>query len=354
MNLKNALYFAVSLLLTGGIALAQQATPAPAPAPPEPPDFPGAFSFFVGGSFIGVYAEDISRENMARYGLSEPRGVGITEVMKDSPAEKAGLRKDDVILRFENDTVTSSRKLSRLVSEVAPDQTVRLGISRGGAEQEVSVTVGKRENAMGNMRLQGLDKLKDFKDMEKAFPPGANVWKWEGDGPGRDGMVFAFGDRRRIGVTTVTLTKQLADYFGIADGQGVLVSSVSDDSPAARAGIKAGDVIISADGEKVASAGDLARAINKKKDGEVTLSVVRNRNQRTINVTPKEQPMPAPGATPGTRTIVVPRVEMGSIPEMNIQVPRIDLPSIPEINVVVPKSVKVPKVRVINMDGQPI
>ena len=353
MNLKNALYFVISLLLTGGIALAQQATPAPAPEPPDAPGYPTDFSFFIGGSFIGVYVEDITKENMARYNLREARGVGVTQVVKDSPAEKAGLRKDDVILRFENDNVTSTRKLNRLVSEVAPDQTVRLGISRGGAEQELSVTVGKRENAFGNMRIQGLDKLKDFKDMEKAFPPGANVWKWEG-GPGGDGMVFAFGNRRRIGITTVTLTKQLADYFGIADGQGVLVSSVADDSPAAKAGIKAGDVITAVDGEKVEGAGDLARAINKKKDGDVALTLVRNKNQRTINVTPKEEPMPTPGAVPGTRTIVVPRVEMGSIPEMNIQVPRIDLPTIPEINVVVPKTIKAPKIRVITPDGQPI
>src|SRR6185369_11748434 len=153
MNLKNAFYFIVSLLLTGGIALAQQAAPpAIAPGPPDAPDAPDApraFSLFIaGGSFLGVHVEDVSKENMGRYGMREVRGVGITQVSKDSPAEKAGLRKDDVILRFENDSVTSTRKLSRLVSEVAPDQTVRLGISRGGAEQEVAVTIGKRNEAM--------------------------------------------------------------------------------------------------------------------------------------------------------------------------------------------------------------
>ncbi len=64
-----------------------------------------------GGSFLGVHAEDINKENMARYSMREARGVGITQVVKDSPAEKAGLRKDDVIVRFENDSVTSVRKL---------------------------------------------------------------------------------------------------------------------------------------------------------------------------------------------------------------------------------------------------
>jgi serine protease Do len=366
MNLKNAFYFTVSLLLTGGIALAQQAgPPALAPAPPDAPgDAPSTFSFFIaGGSFLGVQVEDLNKENMGRYGMREVRGVGITQVVKDSPAEKAGLKKDDVILRFEGDSVTSTRKLNRLVSEVAPDQTVRLAISRGGSEQEVTVTIGKRNESMNAFNhlegmegfkdlegLKGLDKLKEFRGV---MPPGDQVWKWEGEGPGKDGMLFAFGNQRRIGVSTTQLSKQLADYFGVADGKGVLVTSVADDSPAAKAGLRAGDVITAIDGEKVEGAGDVARGINKKKDGDVTLTVVRNKNQRTITVTPKDDPMPTPGAAPqGQRIITVPGVELGSIAPINIQIPRIDLPVVPEINVVVPRTIKAPRVRVIRTGSE--
>src|SRR6267143_4279397 len=154
MTLRNAFSFLFSLILTAGIVLAQQAAPAPPPAPgeppmPLPPGEPQTFSFFIGGgSFLGVYAEDVSKDNMGRYNLREVRGVGITQVVKDSPAEKAGLHKDDVILRFDGENVTSVRKLNRLVSEVAPDQSVRLGISRSGSEQEVSVTIGKRNESL--------------------------------------------------------------------------------------------------------------------------------------------------------------------------------------------------------------
>jgi membrane-associated protease RseP (regulator of RpoE activity) len=347
-----------------GIALAQQAAPpaAPPPMPDQPAEAPEAFSFFIGGgSFLGVYAEDVNKENMGRYGMREARGVAVTQVIKDSPAEKAGLRKDDVIVRFEDDSVTSVRKLNRLVSEVAPDQTVRLRVSRGGSEQDVAVTIGKRNqsiNAMGDWhafdKLKGLDKiegLERLKDFELNMPPGAKVWKWEG--PGKDGMMFPFGNHRRIGISTTQLTKQLAEYFGIGDSQGVLVTSVMDDSPAAKAGLKAGDVITAIDGEKVEDAGDLAQGINKKKDGDVTLTVIRNKNQRTITVTPKEEPGSFPAATPqGVRTIVIPRVELGSIPEMNIRVPRIDLPNTPEINVTVPRTIKGPRVRVIRGGSQ--
>ena len=366
MNLKNAFYLIFSLLLAGGIAVAQQAAPpaAPPPMPDAPGDAPQAFSFFIGGgSFLGVYAEDVNKENMARYGLRDARGVAITQVIKDSPAEKAGLKKDDVIVRFEGDSVTSVRKLNRLVSEVAPDQTVKLSINRSGSEQEVAVTIGKRNesiNAMGDWhgleRLKGLDKIEGLdrlKELERDMPPGANVWKWDGQGPGKDGMIFAFGNHRRIGISTTQLTKQLAEYFGIGDSKGVLVTSVRDDSPAAKAGLKAGDVITAIDSEKVEDAGDLAQGINKKKDGDVTLTVIRNKNQRTITVTPKEDSMSFPGATPqGVRTIVIPRVELGSIPEMNIRIPRIDLPDTPEINVTVPRTIKGPKVRVIRADSQ--
>ncbi|MDQ1727889.1 MAG: serine protease Do [Pyrinomonadaceae bacterium] len=364
MNLKNVFYLVTTLVLAGGIALAQQAAAPPqAPAAPlplapgEPGEAPQAFSFFIGGgSFLGVHAEDINKENMSRYGLREVRGVGITQVIKDSPAEKAGLRKDDVIVRFEGESVTSVRKLNRLVSEAAPDQSVKLGISRGGGEQEVAVTIGKRNNGINAMDFQGLEKLKGLdkiegldrlNDLEHMMPPGANVWKWEG-GPGKDGMVF-FGNHRRIGVGTTPLTKQLADYFGVADGKGVLVTSVADDSPAAKAGLKAGDVITAIDGEKIDGSGDLARGINSKKEGDVTLTVVRNKNQRTITLTPQEIPMPTPGAMPQGRRIVIPRVELGEIPEINVNVPRIVLPATPSINVVLPK-IKGPKIRVVDTD----
>src|SRR5262249_15368298 len=154
-----------------------------------------------------VNAEDINKENMARYGLREARGVGVTSVLKDSPAEKAGLRKDDVILRVDNENVTSTRKLSRLISEVAPDHTVRIIISRGGAEQELAVTIGKRE-APRNVRSWLGREPGEFK------VEGPQVWKWEGT-PGFEGNVFAFGNNRRIGISTMQLTKQLAAYFGV-------------------------------------------------------------------------------------------------------------------------------------------
>src|SRR2546423_2683735 len=139
-------------VIAGGIVYAQESGPMALIDDQDPGSTARTLSFFVGdGAFLGVGTEDISKENMARYGMREVRGVGVTEVAKDSPAEKAGLRKDDVIVRFEGESVTSVRKLTRLINESSPDQNVRLTISRGGAEQELSATLAKHkmDNVLG-------------------------------------------------------------------------------------------------------------------------------------------------------------------------------------------------------------
>jgi membrane-associated protease RseP (regulator of RpoE activity) len=308
------------LILTVAPALAQQAPP----APPEPPEDLNTFSLFIeGGGFLGVYGEDINNENMGRYRLNQARGVGVTRVMPDSPAEKAGLRKDDVILRLDGENVTSVRKLNRLVSEIAPDHTVKITISRNGSEQELSATMGKR---------------KDPTSARSFYSPAPRVWKWEGplgernkfglDLDKNNDLAFFFTNSRRIGVSTMELTKQLADYFGITGGKGVLVTAVVEDGPAAKAGIKAGDVITAVDGEAIDSPGDIARVIGKKKEGEVTLTVIRNKTQQTFRVTPEEGGFHGTFERPAVgRQIVIPRIQFPdvniSVPAVNIQLPQV-------------------------------
>lgn len=351
MKAKYSIGLLAAIIWAAGVVLAQQ----PAPPPPSPPDEPidQTFSFFVdGGGFLGIYAENISRENMSRYRLSQVRGVVVTQVLKDSPAEKAGLRKDDVILRIDGENVSSVRKLNRLVSEMSPDQSVKVTFSRGGAEQEVTATVGKRNN----QSFAG-----DF------FPGGTKLWRWDRNDrkpnlefiPGERGNLFEndndmaiiLGNSRRIGVSTMELSKQLADYFGITGGKGVLVTSVTDDGPAAKAGIRAGDVITAVDGEAVDSPGDIARAVNRKKEGDVTLTIVRNKSQQMIHVTPSESRLRGvlDGAQMGRR-IVIPRIEF---PDINISMPSVVVPaiSIPSININIPRVRVMPRTRIRTVNG---
>ena len=345
MKAKYFLGFLPALILTAGLVLAQEPTP---PTAPEPPDEPFAqnFSFFINGDgFLGVYAENISRENMGRYQMNQVRGVGVTRIVKDSPAEKAGLRKVDVVLRIDGENITSVRKLNRIVSELAPDQSVKISVSRGGSEQEVTATIGKRSNTS----FAG--------DLFRGQP---RVWKWEGmeprewkfEGPLRDRLLenngdltFMLSNSRRIGVSTMELTRQLADYFGIAGGKGALVTSVTDDGPAAKAGVRAGDVITAVDGEAIDSPGDISRVINRKKEGDVTLTVIRNKAQQTIRVTPREGGLSGTLGRPQVgRRIVIPRIEIPS-PEIDIAMPSIVIPSIPSVNINMPRIRVTPRIR---------
>jgi membrane-associated protease RseP (regulator of RpoE activity) len=129
------------------------------------------------------------------------------------------------------------------------------------------------------------------------------------------------------------LTKQLADYFGITDGKGALVTSVTEDGPAAKAGVKAGDVITAVDGEAVDSPGDISRVINRKKEGEVALTIIRNKSQQTIRVTPRDGGFWNAGQPQTGRRIVIPRIEIPTIPDIDIAMPNIVIPSIPTINI---------------------
>lgn len=338
-------------LIVGGIVSAQEAPKAPESPKAEIADADFDFDFdfdfdmkdmstwqddrnftlfLQGGTFLGVHVEDVTKENMSRYGMRDVRGVGVTEIVKDSPAEKAGLRKDDVILGFNGESVTSTRKLHRLVSESSADQNIRLTISRGGSEQEVSATLSKRQGTgMLNAKIREdiKQKMEQFKKEMPKIKSGDATW------------VFNTGSYRRIGIATQTLTKQLADYFGVSEG--ILVTSVNDNSPAAKAGLKAGDVIAAVDGEKVNSPGDISRAIGKKQDGPVTLTVVRDRNTRSVIVTPEKPPA---GSGADIRTIVTPQINIPEIPAITIQTPQITVPVIPPVRVTVPAR---PRTRVI-------
>ena len=99
------------------------------------------------------------------------------------------------------------------------------------------------------------------------------------------------GPRTRLGIGIDELTPQLAEYFGVKDG-GVLVSSINRDSAAERAGLKAGDVIVSVNGDRVRHADDLIDELRAAEGQEVTIGIVRDKKESTLKATIEQSPRP--------------------------------------------------------------
>jgi serine protease Do len=246
-----------------------------------------SWSFDSDAGYLGVQTEEVTKDNLAKFGLREVKGVGVESVVEGSPAQAAGLQKGDVIVRVNGDDITSTRKLTRLIGEISPDHQARLTISRNGSEREITVTVGKRpgfkfgEGAfqMGvpveKFEMPDMPNLERLQRMQP-FPPGA---------PGAP-MAWSFGSRRQLGVSVMSLTKQLADHFGVESG--LLVNNVRENSAAAKGGLKAGDIITEVDGKAVKGDFDMIKAIGEKKEGSITLTIVRDRKRQTVSVTPEE------------------------------------------------------------------
>jgi serine protease Do len=275
------LLFLLVFATSSGVAVQAQTPDAPETAPRA-----FAWSFDGDGSYLGVQTQEVNKENFAKLGLREVRGVAVEKVLENSPALAAGIQPGDVIVRFNGEEVTGSRKLTRLVSEVAPDHQAKVAVLRGGSERELNVTVGKRPAPKfegGNFEFRT---PMPMGEMPKLPPipnaPGFSIT------PRGDGNVFVFrSNSRQMGVSLTPLGKQLGDYFGVSDGTGLLVNSVRENSPAAKAGLKAGDVIVAVDGNAVKGNFDIVKAINDKKEGDVELTIVRDKSKQTVRVTPE-------------------------------------------------------------------
>lgn len=242
------------------------------------------------GSYLGVQTVDVTKENFSKYGLRDVRGVAVDKVVKDSPAAQAGLQAGDVIVRFNGEEITSILKLTRLINEIAPDHQARVTVLRNGAESEFNVTLGKRKmpsfaTGFGPENFS----FPDAPDFPRTPMPPSGTFSvpippMQSDG---NNNFFVFSGSRQIGIDVTPLTKQLADYFGVGEGDGLLINTVRKNSPADKAGLKAGDIVTEADGKAIKNKMDLIRLLSEKKEGDVTLTIVRDKNRRTIRVTPE-------------------------------------------------------------------
>lgn len=246
---------------------------------------PRALEIISGGSRIGVSIHDIE-EGEAKAVKGVTTGVIVDEVSTESAAEKAGIHKGDAIVEFDGERVRSARQLTRLVQETPAGRTVQAAIVRDGQRSTVSIT----PRDAGAFRF---DRFEDLGELGNAFrykiaprvpdapnPPTPPA-------PPTPPMMWNFDEfvgrstTSRLGITVSSLSPQLAEYFGTKEG--ALVSSVTDESAAAKAGIKAGDVITSINGSAVNDPSDVRRRVTDLADGdEFTIAVMRDRKPLTL------------------------------------------------------------------------
>ena len=260
---------AIALLLASVAVAAIAADPTPQPDALSH-QLPGYF-YAAGRSYLGVDIRDVTSDRLGALKLKEERGVEITMVDADAPAGKAGLKEHDVILEFNGTAVESEEQIRRLIREVPAGRTVTLGISRDGNPMKISAQLADHGTVVAQAR-------------PRVFVPAPRV-------PGfpRNGMDLPFQIQTYssvLGVQTESLTRQLGEYFGVKDGEGVLVRSVEKGSAAEKAGLKAGDVIIKADNEKLTDRSDLSHILRSHRTGgKMTLVVMRDKHEQTFTVT---------------------------------------------------------------------
>jgi serine protease Do len=205
----------------------------------------GPSSPFREGGWNYKYKGDLADANRAFLGVSSNKATGggaeITEVTKESAAEKIGLKKGDIILKIDETKIETPGDLIRTIRSKKPGDKVVVTYRREGKEQKATAELGKSDNVFYFKNFDMPNMNEDF-NLVVPTPPGA-------DGMGRRPYVYSYNTRNpKIGIRAQDRE----------DGKGVKVIDVDDESPAEKAGIKEGDIITQFDGKNITSANELA------------------------------------------------------------------------------------------------
>ncbi len=236
------------------------------------PPWPEAHS----GAYLGVQVTAVTTERATALKLQAPSGAIIAYVDRDGPACHAGLLENDVVLAFDGAKVDGPEQLQNLIHVTPPQKTITLTIMRSGQRRDVKVTLGSW-NVMSRAHT-----FNATNNLASPGPPRAVA-------PDLDIPSFTLLSERH-GLVVESLSPQLAEYFGVTHGRGVLVRSVEGGSPAAVAGLRAGDVILKVNNLDVHDMSDWQRGMHSQ--GKVTVQIWRERKEWnfTMNV-------PGPGDT---------------------------------------------------------
>ncbi|MFZ5518499.1 MAG: PDZ domain-containing protein [Candidatus Zhuqueibacterota bacterium] len=207
--------------------------------------------------FLGVTVEELSRSMKKEF--KAEFGVFITSISEESPADEYGLMEEDVIQYVDDVKIRRSSTLTRTIKKIKPGNEAKIQVIRDGSLKSINVKIGSMKN-MSSFRVFNSD--------------GPNLFSiYEGGGG-------------YLGVSLFGMTEGLASYFNAKEGEGALILSVEEASPAEKANLKSGDVILKVDGEEVTSQEDVRDILREFEDGdEVKLVILRNKANMEVKVT---------------------------------------------------------------------
>jgi len=230
-----------------------------------------------GSSWLGVETHEVTADKAKELKLSAERGVVLGKIVPDSPAAKGGLKENDVVTEINGQRVEGAAQFRRMIHEIPAGRSIQLTVWRDGRTQTVSATLGKSEERRHAIKMATprpgtfafrIPEIPDIPSME-----------WNGN--------MLFGGGPRLGIDAEDLSGQLGAFFGAPDGEGILVREVNSGSPAEKAGVKAGDVITSLNGERIRTISELREKLSAKRDDKdrtVKLGILRNKSEVSLTV----------------------------------------------------------------------
>lgn len=246
-----------------------------------PPHAPG---------YLGILFGNLSDEDAMSLHLKAGRGVEIVMVDHDGPAGKAGLRPHDVILSMNGQAVTSADDLRRMIHDAGVGADVSLLVVRDKKQITVKTQLAYRgeveREAAARMTMPAPPEGADPSYEPSAPEDGSDPAIVGGVGRGPGFLSQMLHSTPFTGLMVEAMEPQLAGFFGAPAGQGLLVETVIQGSPADMAGLKAGDVILRVDSIGVSTTSEWIRRLHAGKGRPIVLVVLRERRQRTVTLTP--------------------------------------------------------------------
>jgi serine protease Do len=223
----------------------------------------------AGTSYLGIGVVEVTADRAKTLNLREVRGAEVSRVEENGPAAKAGIKEGDVVLEYNGGPVEGVEQFVRMVRETPPGRIVRLTVWRNGASQNLTVTVGERQGTVMHTP-GGAVRIPEIPPIPPIEIPRFE-WSWQNSMLGIEGE-------------SLGAAKQLAEFFGVRDG--VLVRQVLRNTPAEKAGLKAGDVITKLDGMTVGSTREITAHLRSNRSNRTfTLTVVRDKREMPLTVT---------------------------------------------------------------------